>query len=296
MPIASPDALNNEVPADTINNEDEPENQEEIKPLNKTILSVSLISANNSESEIMHQKSSTYSHKYQKLKKQISSGTSRKTRGGLTLTGPNNLKNLIMYIKSAYSSNLTSPKWKNFKGLKLQVVEKIRLNNVIWRQWFEQYGNKNPSHKKKPSLLLSIQVDDAPVTNPKMAVIEGEYWKRRLSSITNEYKKWRTISRQHVKQEQEEHQRELQQLSRSLPNKSTLPNPNPGANTGANNQLKSFDGNNQYQLNNQNNNFNNVNSNYSSSTNNSFINNANGVNSYYDGTVGTQYDNTNYLK
>ena len=99
-----------------------------------------------------------------------------------------------------------------------------------------------------------------------------------------------------MKQEQEEHQRELQQLSRSLPNKSNLPNPNGFNNTGANNQLKSFDGNNQCQLNNQNNNFNNVNSNYSSSTNNSFINNANGVNSYYDCTVGTQYDNTNYLK
>ena len=32
-----------------------------------------------------------------------------------------------------------------------------------------------------------------------MAVLEGEYWKRRLGSITNEYKKWRTISRKHVK-------------------------------------------------------------------------------------------------
>ncbi len=28
---------------------------------------------------------------------------------------------------------------------------------------------------------------------------DGEYWKRRLGSITNEYKKWRTISRKHVK-------------------------------------------------------------------------------------------------
>jgi hypothetical protein len=59
--------------------------------------------------------------------------------GGLTLDKANSsLKNLIYYIKNAYSSNLTSPKWKNFKGLKLQVAEKIRLNNVIWRTWFEQ--------------------------------------------------------------------------------------------------------------------------------------------------------------
>jgi hypothetical protein len=60
--------------------------------------------------------------------------------GGLTLYDKSNssLKNLIYYIKAAYSNNLTSPKWKNFKGLKLQVIEKIRLNNVIWRGWFEQ--------------------------------------------------------------------------------------------------------------------------------------------------------------
>ena len=59
--------------------------------------------------------------------------------GGLTLNKQNaSLKNLISYIRSAYSNNLTSPKWKNFKGLKLQVMEKIRLNNVIWRTWFEQ--------------------------------------------------------------------------------------------------------------------------------------------------------------
>jgi hypothetical protein len=60
--------------------------------------------------------------------------------GGLTLYEKTNssLKNLIYYIKAAYSNNLTSPKWKNFKGLRLQVIEKIRLNNVIWRGWFEQ--------------------------------------------------------------------------------------------------------------------------------------------------------------
>ena len=66
----------------------------------------------------------------------MSSGT---ISGGLTLDKTNkSLKNLIYYIKTAYSNNLTSPKWKNFKGLKLQVMEKIRLNNVIWRTWFEQ--------------------------------------------------------------------------------------------------------------------------------------------------------------
>lgn len=73
-------------------------------------------------------------------------GNEASISGGLTLNRQNaSLKNLISYIRSAYSNNLTSPKWKNFKGLKLQVMEKIRLNNVIWRTWFEQCKNSELS-------------------------------------------------------------------------------------------------------------------------------------------------------
>lgn len=36
------------------------------------------------------------------------------------------------------SGRLVSPKWKNFKGLKLQWRDKIRLNNAIWRAWYMQ--------------------------------------------------------------------------------------------------------------------------------------------------------------
>lgn len=299
MPIASPDNLNNEVIADT--NEEEPEAQNETKSNN---ISSSIISANNSESEILHEKSSTHPHKYQKLKRQVSTGINRKGRGALTLTGPNNLKNLIMYIKSAYCSNLTSPKWKNFKGLKLGVIEKIRLNNVIWRTWFEQYGTKNSTAMKKPSLLLSIQVDDAPVSvNPKMAVIEGEYWKRRLSSITNEYKKWRTISRQHVKQETEE-LKQIQQLSKSAPTKTNLLNLANNSNNRTTNNQANLSNNmnafNQYQANQQNNNINTASNftNYSSAGNgNDFMNNSNANNSnFYHANVGSQFENTSYLR
>lgn len=31
-----------------------------------------------------------------------------------------------------------SPKWKNFKGLRLLCRDKIRLNNAIWRAWYIQ--------------------------------------------------------------------------------------------------------------------------------------------------------------
>ncbi|KAL7986663.1 hypothetical protein Chor_012946, partial [Crotalus horridus] len=45
-----------------------------------------------------------------------------------------------------YSGTLVSPKWKNFKGLKLLCRDKIRLNNAIWRAWYIQYleKRKNP--------------------------------------------------------------------------------------------------------------------------------------------------------
>lgn len=36
------------------------------------------------------------------------------------------------------SGRLVSPKWKNFKGLKLLWRDKIRLNNAIWRAWYIQ--------------------------------------------------------------------------------------------------------------------------------------------------------------
>ena len=41
---------------------------------------------------------------------------------------------------------------------------------------------------------------DEPVPkSSRMAILEGEYWKRRLGSITKEYKKWREVSRKHLK-------------------------------------------------------------------------------------------------
>lgn len=35
--------------------------------------------------------------------------------------------------------------------------------------------------------------------NSSSLVLEGKYWKRKLDSITNEYKKWREFSRQNLK-------------------------------------------------------------------------------------------------
>lgn len=55
-----------------------------------------------------------------------------------------------------FSGKLVSPKWKNFKGLRLLCWDKIRLNNVIWRAWYIQceYG---------PDPTLSARCQAVPV-------------------------------------------------------------------------------------------------------------------------------------
>lgn len=52
------------------------------------------------------------------------------------------------------SGKLVSPKWKNFKGLKLLWRDKIRLNNAIWRAWYIQC---------KRALLLTFSCSKASV-------------------------------------------------------------------------------------------------------------------------------------
>ncbi|ESN90573.1 hypothetical protein HELRODRAFT_145277, partial [Helobdella robusta] len=49
------------------------------------------------------------------------------------------LEVLFHHMTLAYSGGkLVSPKWKNFKGIKVRLKEKIRLNNIIWREWHMQ--------------------------------------------------------------------------------------------------------------------------------------------------------------
>lgn len=131
MPIASPDATNNDVTLTTnLNAEQEQfvDTESEVTSQNKAP------QRKNTASGVRKPLASGPMLKIQAM---ISSNGS--VSGGITLDKNNkSLKNLMFYIRSAYSNNLTSPKWKNFKGLKLQVTEKIRLNNVIWRSWFEQ--------------------------------------------------------------------------------------------------------------------------------------------------------------
>ncbi|GBM12726.1 MLX-interacting protein [Araneus ventricosus] len=102
------------------------------------------------------------------------------------------LTKLFECMTLAYSGKLTSPRWKQFKGLKLRLKEKIRLNNMIWRAWHMQFVMKIKTDKL---CQFATPLDGDTHMKPEAVVIEGTYWKRRMANITAEYKKWRLFYR-----------------------------------------------------------------------------------------------------
>ncbi|KAM3933656.1 carbohydrate-responsive element-binding protein [Leptodactylus fuscus] len=100
------------------------------------------------------------------------------------------LTRLFECMSLAYSSKLVSPKWKNFKGLRLLWRDKIRLNNAIWRAWYLQYVEK----RKTPVCGFVTPLDGSEGDDhrkPEAVVLEGNYWKRRIEVVMKEYNKWR---------------------------------------------------------------------------------------------------------
>uniref|UniRef100_A0A671EMR7 MLX interacting protein like n=1 Tax=Rhinolophus ferrumequinum TaxID=59479 RepID=A0A671EMR7_RHIFE len=89
------------------------------------------------------------------------------------------LTHLFECMSLAYSGKLVSPKWKNFKGLKLLCRDKIRLNNAIWRAWYIQYVER----RRSPvcGFVTPLQGPEADEHGkPEAVVLEGNYWKRRI--------------------------------------------------------------------------------------------------------------------
>ncbi|NXU91501.1 MLXIP protein, partial [Xiphorhynchus elegans] len=103
-----------------------------------------------------------------------------------------------------FSGRLVSPKWKNFKGLKLQWRDKIRLNNAIWRAWYMQYleKRKNPVCHFVTPLDGSVDVDEH--RRPEAIATEGKYWKRRIEMVIREYHKWRTYFKKRLQKHKDE--------------------------------------------------------------------------------------------
>nr|XP_009922866.1 PREDICTED: MLX-interacting protein isoform X3 [Haliaeetus albicilla] len=113
-------------------------------------------------------------------------------------------KNYLFCMISEKIGKLVSPKWKNFKGLKLQWRDKIRLNNAIWRAWYMQYleKRKNPVCHFVTPLDGSVDVDEH--RRPEAIATEGKYWKRRIEIVIREYHKWRTYFKKRLQKHKDE--------------------------------------------------------------------------------------------
>ncbi|XP_047446752.1 MLX-interacting protein isoform X2 [Mugil cephalus] len=114
------------------------------------------------------------------------------------------LTKLFECMTLAYSGKLVSPKWKNFKGLKLLWRDKIRLNNAIWRAWYMQYVERreNPVCHFVTPLDGSMELD---VHRPAEAVAtEGKCWKRRIEIVIREYHKWRTYFKKRLQKHKDD--------------------------------------------------------------------------------------------
>ncbi|XP_059920517.1 MLX-interacting protein isoform X2 [Gadus macrocephalus] len=114
------------------------------------------------------------------------------------------LTKLFECMTVAYSGKLVSPKWKNFKGLKLLWRDKIRLNNAIWRAWYMQYVEK----RENPVCHFVTPLDgnmESEVHRPSMAIAtEGNYWKRRIEIVIREYHKWRTYFKKRLQKHKDD--------------------------------------------------------------------------------------------
>ncbi|XP_070205181.1 MLX-interacting protein-like isoform X2 [Littorina saxatilis] len=113
-----------------------------------------------------------------------------------TLSIDASLTKLFECMTLAYSGKITSPKWKPFRGMHLTVKDKVRLNNIIWREWHMQYIFMQRSVVCQFATPLSDYIH----TKPEAVVLEGKYWKRRLDTVTKEYKKWRRYYRDRILQ------------------------------------------------------------------------------------------------
>ncbi|CAK8692937.1 unnamed protein product [Clavelina lepadiformis] len=110
----------------------------------------------------------------------------------ITIDG--SLSRLFKCMSLAYhGGKVVSPKWKNFKGLKLTVKDKIRLNNAIWRTWHIQYVMRKRKEQSLIQFATPLDNDHHSHARPEAVVMEGKYWKRRIETVVAEYKKWRAF-------------------------------------------------------------------------------------------------------
>uniref|UniRef100_A0A8C4QNJ5 MLX interacting protein like n=1 Tax=Eptatretus burgeri TaxID=7764 RepID=A0A8C4QNJ5_EPTBU len=117
---------------------------------------------------------------------------------GSRLNIDGSLTKLFECMSLAYSGRLVSPKWKTFKGLRLQWKDKIRLNNAIWRAWYLQCECFHVVMTTKSFggavVTMSLIIGWLPAV-----ILEGKYWKKRFHFVIEEYHRWRTYFKKRVR-------------------------------------------------------------------------------------------------
>ncbi|MCP9258600.1 Protein WBSCR14-like protein [Dirofilaria immitis] len=103
------------------------------------------------------------------------------------------LNKLNKCIKVAYNK-MTTPKWKDFKGLRLHWKQRIRLNNVIWRAYYMEFRRPDKDKSKRtPYCYFTVPDDDSTYAKFTGTVVEGMYWKRGIDALKAQYKRWRHL-------------------------------------------------------------------------------------------------------
>ncbi|CAH8494463.1 unnamed protein product [Dicrocoelium dendriticum] len=109
---------------------------------------------------------------------------------GQNLLAFEELGSLFQYLAIAYTSKLTSPKWNRFRGLRFALKSKIRLNNIIWREYHMQFIKC-----VKPAFVQFQKPLTENHQKPEAIVMEGKYWKRSVSIVRSEYRLWRKFTK-----------------------------------------------------------------------------------------------------
>ncbi|PAA88285.1 hypothetical protein BOX15_Mlig033264g1, partial [Macrostomum lignano] len=119
-------------------------------------------------------------------------GTAEQSAGAAAISFDQSLTKLLCYLKLTYSGKITNPKWNDFRGMRFKVKEKIRLNNIIWREYHLQFVRQ-----QRPRIVqFANPLADEAHSRAESVIMEGKYWKRRLDTVCNEYHSWRTFYRQ----------------------------------------------------------------------------------------------------
>ncbi|KFV84019.1 Carbohydrate-responsive element-binding protein, partial [Struthio camelus australis] len=114
------------------------------------------------------------------------------------------LTRLFECMSLEYSGKLVSPKWKNFKGLRLLCRDKIRLNNAIWRAWYIQCEYEGAHAGRTWAQGCRMAVTTLSFCLCQAVVLEGNYWKRRIEVVMREYHKWRIYYKKRLRKSSRE--------------------------------------------------------------------------------------------